>query len=159
MKAVRFLLLSICQFRHWKKCPVVNVTVGTVWLLRACGAVQWLCAPPGRRACGYCGIMGISTRAPVIAGRAWMDATGGPMNVMWVHVPAASSADDLATVVDRYPPGAEGRYYLLHMALCEGRVDALVDAWEQRGYEVQIAETLLRYTFGPQQAYFAVFWV
>ena len=88
-----------------------------------------------------------------------MDATSGPMNVMWIHVPAASSADDLATVLDRYPPGAEGRYYLLHMALCEGRADAIVDAWEQRGYEVQIAETLLRYTFGAQQAYFAVFWV
>jgi hypothetical protein len=56
-------------------------------------------------------------------------------------------------------PIEEQLYYLLHMALCEGRVDALVDAWEQRGYEVQIAETLLRYTFGPQQAYFAVFWV
>jgi hypothetical protein len=107
----------------------------------------------------YYGIMSISTRAPVIAGKAWMDATGGSMNVMWIHVPAASSADDLATVIDRYPPGAEARYYLLHMALCEGRVDALVDAWEQRSYEVQIAETLLRYTFGTQQAYFAVFWV
>jgi hypothetical protein len=88
-----------------------------------------------------------------------MDATGGPMHVMWGHVPAASSAADLATVVDRYPPGAEGRYDLLHMALCEGRVDALVDAWEQRGDEVQIAEPLLRYTCGPQQAYVAVFWV
>jgi hypothetical protein len=58
-----------------------------------------------------------------------------------------------------YPPGAEGRYYLLHMALCKGRADAIVEAWEQRGYEVQIAETVLRYTFGAQQAYCAVFWV
>jgi hypothetical protein len=41
-----------------------------------------------------------------------MDATGGPMNMMWVHVPAASNTADLATVLDRYPPGAEGRYYL-----------------------------------------------
>jgi hypothetical protein len=48
-------------------------------------------------------------------------------------------------------PIEEQLYYLLHMALCEGRVDALVDAWEQRGYEVQIAETLLRYTFGPSR--------
>jgi hypothetical protein len=88
-----------------------------------------------------------------------MDATGGPMNILWVHVPAASNTADLATVLDRYPPGAEGRYYLLHMALCEGRADAFVEAWEQRGYEVQIAETVLRYTFGAQQAYFAVFWV
>jgi hypothetical protein len=38
-------------------------------------------------------------------------------------------------------------------------VEALVDAWEQRGYAVQIAETLRRYTFGTQQAYFAIFWV
>ena len=71
-----------------------------------------------------------------------MDATGGPMNIMWVHVPAASNAADLATVLDRYRPGAEGRSSLLHMALCEGRADAMVEAWEQRGYEVQIADTI-----------------
>jgi hypothetical protein len=50
-------------------------------------------------------------------------------------------------------------YYLLHMALCEGRADAMVEACEQRGYDVQMAETVLRYTFGAQQAYCAVFWV
>jgi hypothetical protein len=43
------------------------------------------------------------------------------------------------------------------MALCEGRADAMVEAWEPRGYEVQRAETVLRDTFGAQQEYCAFF--
>jgi len=32
------------------------------------------------------------------------------MDVLWIEVPVTSSAEDLARVIDAYPPGTEGRY-------------------------------------------------
>jgi hypothetical protein len=49
------------------------------------------------------------------------------------QVSATRSAEDLAHVIDAYPPGTEGRYYLVHMDLMAGRVD-FADALTQRGY-------------------------
>ena len=44
-----------------------------------------------------------------------MTANAGPMDELWIEVPATSSAEDLARAVDEFPPGTEGRYYLIHM--------------------------------------------
>jgi hypothetical protein len=88
-----------------------------------------------------------------------MTANEGSSNGLWIEVPATSSAEDLARVVDAYPPGTEGRYYLIHMDLMAGRV-AFGDALMERGYQVNVSEELLRrYTFGTQQEHFAVFWL
>ena len=46
-----------------------------------------------------------------------MTANEGPGQGLWIEVPATSSAEDLARVVDAYPPGSEGRSYLVHMDL------------------------------------------
>src|SRR5207248_10596090 len=98
-------------------------------------------------------------RSPIGA-RGWtMTANEGPSNGLWIEVPATSSAEDLARVVDAYPPGTEGRYYLIHMDLMAGRV-AFGDALMERGYQVNVSEERLRrYTFGTQQEHFAVFWL
>jgi hypothetical protein len=86
-------------------------------------------------------------------------ANDGPMHGLWIEVPATSSAEDLARVVDEFPPGDEGRYYLIHMDLMAGRVD-FGDALTRRGYQVTVSEEILRrYTFGTQQEHFAVFWL
>ena len=88
-----------------------------------------------------------------------MTANEGPRNGLWIEVPATSSAEDLARVVDEFPPGTEGRYYLIHMDLMAGRVE-FGDALTERGYQVNVSEERLRqYTFGPQQEHFAVFWL
>jgi hypothetical protein len=80
------------------------------------------------------------------------------MNVLWIGVPATSSAEDLARVVDEFPPGPEGRYYLVHMDLMAGRVD-FSDALARRGYQVNISDILRQYAFGTQKEHFAVFWL
>ena len=88
-----------------------------------------------------------------------MTAYEGPRQGLWIEVPVTSSAEDLARVVDAYPPGTEGRSYLVHMDLLAGRV-AFVDALTARGYQVTISEeTLRRYMFGTQPEHFAVFWL
>jgi hypothetical protein len=88
-----------------------------------------------------------------------MTANEGPGQGLWIEVPATSSAEDLARVVDAYPPGSEGRSYLVHMDLLAGRV-AFVDALTERGYQVTVSEeTLRRYTFGTQPEHFAVVWL
>src|SRR5438128_10644493 len=88
-----------------------------------------------------------------------MTANEEPRQGLWIEVPATSSAEDLARVVDAYPPVTEGRYYLVHMALLAGRV-AFGDALTERGYQVTVSEEILRrYTFGTQQEQFAVFWL
>ena len=88
-----------------------------------------------------------------------MTANEGPSNGLWIEVPATSSAEDLARVVDAYPPGTEGRSYLIHMDLMAGRV-AFGDALTERGHQLTVSEELLRrYTFGTQQEHFAVFWL
>jgi hypothetical protein len=87
-----------------------------------------------------------------------MTANDGPMDMLWIEVPATSSAEDLARVIDAYPPGTEGRYYLVHMDLMAGRVD-FVDALTQRGYQVNISDILRQYAFGTQKEHFAVFWL
>jgi hypothetical protein len=88
-----------------------------------------------------------------------MAANDEPMNVLWIEVPATSSVEDLARVVDEFPPGTEGRYYLVHMDLMAGRV-AFGDALTEHGYQVNVSEEMLRrYTFGTQQEHFAVFWL
>ena len=46
-----------------------------------------------------------------------MTANEGPGQGLWIEVPATSSAEDLARVVDAYPTGSEGRSYLVHMDL------------------------------------------
>jgi hypothetical protein len=51
-----------------------------------------------------------------------MTAHERPRDMLWIEVPATSSAEDLARVVDAYPPGTEGRSYLVHMDLLAGRV-------------------------------------
>jgi hypothetical protein len=62
-------------------------------------------------------------------------------------------------VIDAYPPGTEGRSYLVHMDLMAGRV-AFGDALTERGYQMTVSEeTLRRYTFGTQQEHFAAFWL
>ena len=88
-----------------------------------------------------------------------MDATRGPMNVLWVRVPTASTANNLASAIAKYPPGVDGRYYLFHMALCEGRAEDVIRVWTRQGYHVEVASSLRRYTLGTQQVYFVVFWV
>jgi hypothetical protein len=87
-----------------------------------------------------------------------MAANDEPMNMLWIEVPATSSVEDLARVVDEFPPGTEGRYYLVHMDLLAGRGD-VGDALRRRGYQVHLSEILRRYTFGTQQEHFAVFWL
>ena len=87
-----------------------------------------------------------------------MTANDGPMNELWIEVPATSSAEDLARVVDEFPPGTEGRYYLVHMDLMAGRVD-FSDALARRGYQVNTSDILRRYAFGTQKEHFAVFWL
>src|SRR4030095_8772341 len=88
-----------------------------------------------------------------------MTVNEGPRQGLWIEVPAMSSAEDLAHVVDAYPPGTEGRYYLVHMDLMAGRV-AFGDELTERGYQVTISEEMLRrYTFGTQHEHFAVVWV
>ena len=88
-----------------------------------------------------------------------MTAHEGPRQGLWIEVPATSSAEDLARVVDEFPPGTEGRSYLVHMDLIAGRV-AFGDALTERGYQVTVSEERLRrYTFGTQQEHFAVFWL
>jgi hypothetical protein len=80
-----------------------------------------------------------------------MTAHEGPRQELWIEVPATSSAEDLARVVDEFPPGTAGRYYLVHMDLLAGRV-AFGDALTERGYQVTVSEEMLRrYTFGRQQ--------
>jgi hypothetical protein len=66
-----------------------------------------------------------------------MTANEGPRQGLWIEVPATSSAEDLARVVDAYPPGTEGRSYLVHMDLLAGRV-AFGDALTERGYQVTV---------------------
>src|ERR1051326_4821968 len=81
-----------------------------------------------------------------------------PMEMLWIEVPVTSSAEDLARVVDAYPPGTEGRSYLVHMDLLAGRV-AFWDALTERGDQVTISEERRRrYTFGTQPEHFAVVW-
>jgi hypothetical protein len=88
-----------------------------------------------------------------------MTAHEGPRQELWIEVPATSSAEDLARVVDEFPPGTAGRYYLVHMDLLAGRV-AFGDALTERGYQVTVSEEMLRrYTFGMQQEHFALFWL
>jgi hypothetical protein len=87
-----------------------------------------------------------------------MTANERPMDVLWIEVPATSSAEDLARVIDEFPPGTEGRYYLVHMDLMAGRVD-FVDTLTQRGYQVNISDILRQYAFGTQKEHFAVFWL
>ena len=88
-----------------------------------------------------------------------MTANEGPRQGLWIEVPATSSAADLARVVDAFPPGTQGRHYLVHMDLMAGRV-AFGDALTERGYQVNVSEEMLRcYTFGTQQEHFAVFWL
>ena len=88
-----------------------------------------------------------------------MMAHEGPRQGLWIEVPTTSSAEDLARVVDTYPPGTEGRSYLVHMALLAGRV-AFGDALTERGYQVTVSEEMLRrYTFGTQPEHFAVVWL
>src|SRR3989442_9694209 len=70
-----------------------------------------------------------------------MTANDRPMDVLWIEVPATSSAEDLARVIDEFPPGTEGRYYLVHMDLIAGRVD-FADTLTQRGYQVNISDIL-----------------
>jgi len=66
-----------------------------------------------------------------------MTAHEGLRQGLWIEVPATSSAEDLARVVDAYPPGTEGRSYLVHMDLLAGRV-AFGDALAERGYQVTV---------------------
>ena len=81
------------------------------------------------------------------------------MEMLWIEVPATSTAEDLARVVDAYLPGSEGRSYLVHMDLLAGRI-AFGDALTEHGYQVTVSEEMLRrYTFGTQPEHFAVFWV
>ena len=88
-----------------------------------------------------------------------MTAYEGPRQGLWIEVPVTSSAEDLARVVDEFPPGTEGRSYLVHMDVLAGRV-AFGDALTERGYQVTISEEMLRrYTFGTQHEHFAVFWL
>ena len=87
-----------------------------------------------------------------------MTANEGPKHGLWIEVPATSSAEDVARVIDAYPPGTEGRSYLVHMDLMAGRVD-FADALTQRGYQVNISEILRQYAFGTQKEHFAVFWL
>jgi hypothetical protein len=88
-----------------------------------------------------------------------MTAHERPREMLWIEVPATSTAEDLARVVDAYPPGSEGRSYLVHMDLLAGRV-AFGDVLTERGYQVTVSEEMLRrYTFGIQQEHFAVFWL
>jgi hypothetical protein len=88
-----------------------------------------------------------------------MTADERPMEMLWMEVPATSTAEDLARVVDAYPPGSEGRSYLVHMDLLAGRI-AFGEALTERGYQVTVAEEMLRrYTFGTQPEHFAVFWL
>ena len=88
-----------------------------------------------------------------------MTAHERPMEMLWIEVPVTSSAEDLARVVDTYPPGNEGRSYLVYMDLLAGRV-AFGDALTERGYQVTVSEEMLRrYTFGTQHEHFAVFWL
>jgi hypothetical protein len=88
-----------------------------------------------------------------------MTANGEPRHGLWIEVPATSSAEDLARVVDEFPPGTAGRSYLVHMDLLAGRV-AFGDALTERGYQVNVSEEMLRrYTFGTQPEHFAVFWL
>ena len=87
-----------------------------------------------------------------------MTANERPMEVLWIEVPATSSAEDLARVIDAYPPGTEGRYYLVHMDLMAGRVD-FANALTQRGYQVNISDILRQYAFGTQKEHFAVLWL
>jgi hypothetical protein len=87
-----------------------------------------------------------------------MTANAGPMDELWIEVPATSSAEDLARVVDEFPPGTEGRYYLVHMDLMAGRVD-FADVLTRRGYKVTTSDILRRYAFGMQKEHFAVFWL
>jgi hypothetical protein len=72
-----------------------------------------------------------------------MTAHEGPRQELWIEVPATSSAEDLARVVDEFPPGTAGRYYLVHMDLLAGRV-AFGDALTERGYPVTVSEGLCR---------------
>ena len=88
-----------------------------------------------------------------------MTAHERPKQGLWIEVPGTSSAEDLARVVDAYPPGSEGRSYLVHMDLLAGRV-AFGDALTERGYQMTVSEEMLRrYTFGTQPEHFAVFWL
>jgi hypothetical protein len=87
-----------------------------------------------------------------------MTANDRPMDMLWIEVPATSNAEDLARVIDAFPPGTAGRYYLVHMDLMAGRVD-FVDALTQRGYQVNISDILRQYAFGTQKEHFAVFWL
>lgn len=87
-----------------------------------------------------------------------MTANERPTEGRWIKVPATSSAEDLARVIDTYPPGTEGRYYLVHIDLMAGRVD-FVDALTQRGYQVNISDILRQYAFGTQKEHFAVLWL
>ena len=87
-----------------------------------------------------------------------MAANNEPMDVLWIEVPATSSVEALARVVDEFPPGTEGRYYLVHMDLMAGRVD-FSDALARRGYQVNTSDILRRYAFGTQKEHFAVFWL
>ena len=88
-----------------------------------------------------------------------MTAYERPREMLWIEVPATSTAEELARVVDAYPPGSEGRSYLVHMDLMAGRV-AFGDTLTARGYQVTVSEEMLRrYTFGTQQEHFAVVWL
>ena len=87
-----------------------------------------------------------------------MTANEGASNGLWIEVPATSSAEDLARVVDAYPPGTEGRSYLVHIDLMAGRV-AFGEALTERGYQVTTSDLQRRYAFGTQKEHFAVFWL
>jgi hypothetical protein len=87
-----------------------------------------------------------------------MTAHEGPRQELWIEVPATSSVEELARVVDEFPPGTAGRYYLVHMDLMAGRID-FGDALARRGYQVTTSDLLRRYAFGTQKEHFAVFWL
>ena len=72
-----------------------------------------------------------------------MTANEGPRHGLWIEMPATSSAEDLARVVDAFPPGTEGRSYLVHIDLMAGRV-AFGEALTERGYQVTVSEEMLR---------------
>ena len=45
-----------------------------------------------------------------------MTAHEGPRQELWIEVPATSSAEDLARVVDEFPPGTAGRFRAVRTA-------------------------------------------
>jgi hypothetical protein len=79
-------------------------------------------------------------------------------NVLWLGLPTSSQVEDLiATIEHVFEP--EGRYHLIHMALITHCVEDFVTQLAHRGYRVDIAETLIRYTLGTREEYFTTWWI